>query len=72
MKRIIFLFALLASWVSYAQEEIVLSGDELFGDLRARQIGPALMSGRIIDLESHVGRAIFLRYVTLQIAIVGV
>ncbi|MFM9076583.1 MAG: WD40/YVTN/BNR-like repeat-containing protein, partial [Bacteroidota bacterium] len=26
---------------------------ELFGDLRARHIGPALMSGRITDLELH-------------------
>jgi len=25
----------------------------LFGDLKARQIGPALMSGRIIDMEAH-------------------
>lgn len=33
--------------------EIVLKGKELFGDMRARQIGPALMSGRIIDLEQH-------------------
>ncbi len=30
-----------------------LSGKELFGDLKARQIGPALMSGRITDLEAH-------------------
>ena len=36
-----------------AQDEIVLSGKELFGDLQARQIGPALMSGRINDLEGH-------------------
>ncbi|MEM6830647.1 MAG: hypothetical protein AAF551_09010, partial [Bacteroidota bacterium] len=33
--------------------EIVLKGKELFGDMRARQIGPAIMSGRIIDLEQH-------------------
>ena len=36
-----------------AQEEITLSGKQLFGDLKARQIGPALMSGRFIDLEAH-------------------
>ncbi len=36
-----------------AQEPIVLSGDQLFGDLKARHIGPALMSGRINDLEGH-------------------
>jgi photosystem II stability/assembly factor-like uncharacterized protein len=34
-------------------QEIVLSGEELFGNLKARQIGPALMSGRISDLEGH-------------------
>lgn len=43
---------LLAQFVS-AQEEVVLNGKELFGDLQARQIGPALMSGRITDLEAH-------------------
>ncbi len=31
----------------------VLKGDALFGDMKARQIGPALMSGRINDLEVH-------------------
>ena len=34
-------------------QEIVLKGKELFGNLKARQIGPALMSGRITDIESH-------------------
>ena len=34
-------------------QEIVLKGSELFGDMKARQIGPALMSGRVIDLEAH-------------------
>lgn len=34
-------------------QDIKLKGDELFGDLKARQIGPALMSGRINDLEGH-------------------
>jgi photosystem II stability/assembly factor-like uncharacterized protein len=45
-----------------AQEEIVLKGNELYGDLRARHIGPALMSGRIIDLEAHPrnGRILYL------------
>lgn len=36
-----------------AQEEIALTGKELFGAITARQIGPALMSGRITDLEAH-------------------
>jgi photosystem II stability/assembly factor-like uncharacterized protein len=36
-----------------AQEKIVLKGKELFGDLKARHIGPALMSGRMTDIELH-------------------
>ncbi len=36
-----------------AQEKIILKGKELFGDLKARHIGPALMSGRMTDLELH-------------------
>lgn len=41
-------------WLSLLQaQEITLKGKELFGDLEARHIGPALMSGRIIDLEAH-------------------
>ena len=34
-------------------QEIILKGKELFGNMKARQIGPALMSGRIIDVENH-------------------
>jgi len=34
-------------------QEISLKGKELFGDMTARHIGPALMSGRINDLEMH-------------------
>ncbi|MAU26832.1 MAG: hypothetical protein CMH48_03645 [Muricauda sp.] len=30
-----------------------IKGKELFGDLKARHIGPALMSGRINDMEAH-------------------
>lgn len=36
-----------------AQEQVALQGKELFGDLKARQIGPALMSGRVSDIEGH-------------------
>ena len=54
MRKYFFLFLSLLSYISFAQDnEIVLKGKELFGDMRARQIGPALMSGRIIDLEQH-------------------
>ncbi len=44
---------LFASSTSDAQEKIILKGKELFGDLSARHLGPALMSGRITDLEMH-------------------
>jgi len=56
MKKTILFIALLFGVLPYcsnAQEEITLKGKELFGDLTARQIGPALMSGRINDLENH-------------------
>ena len=39
--------------IPYAQEITVVDGSSIFGDLNARQIGPALMSGRINDLEIH-------------------
>lgn len=38
---------------SYAQEAVVLKGKELFGSMRARHIGPALMSGRLTDIATH-------------------
>ena len=39
--------------MAVSSQEISLKGKELFGDMKARHIGPALMSGRINDLESH-------------------
>ncbi len=45
--------AFLLSFNLFGQEEITLKGKELFGGLQARHIGPALMSGRIIDIENH-------------------
>ncbi len=56
MKKIILLLSLILSVSALALAQnggVALSGDELFGDLRARHIGPALMSGRVIDLEGH-------------------
>lgn len=38
---------------SYAQTTEILSAKGLFGNLSARHIGPALMSGRINDMEVH-------------------
>jgi photosystem II stability/assembly factor-like uncharacterized protein len=37
---------------SFAQESTLNAG-EYFGDLKARHIGPALMSGRVSDVELH-------------------
>lgn len=50
-----FLVALVAFSIQplFAQEAINIKGDALFGSMRARQIGPALMSGRFTDLEGH-------------------
>ena len=45
--------AILSISASYAQDKIILKGKELFGDLEARHIGPALMSGRTTDLALH-------------------
>ncbi len=55
MKKILLSFSafLLTFSGIQAQEEIVLTGKQLFGDLKGRHIGPALMSGRFIDLEAH-------------------
>ncbi|MFM8348701.1 MAG: WD40/YVTN/BNR-like repeat-containing protein, partial [Bacteroidota bacterium] len=54
MKKIFYslVFSLLILSQATAQPSVV-KGKELFGDLRARHIGPALMSGRITDLELH-------------------
>ena len=55
MKKAHLLLGCLVALVSISSwsQEIALKGKELFGDLSARQIGPALMSGRIIDMEAH-------------------
>ena len=53
MKKIFVLaLGLSISFVSAAQDAVT-KGKELFGDMKARHIGPALMSGRITDLELH-------------------
>jgi len=50
---IMFCFLLLFSFNSNGQAEKGIVPGEIFGDLRARHIGPALMSGRINDMETH-------------------
>ncbi|MEQ9403963.1 MAG: hypothetical protein RIM99_10275 [Cyclobacteriaceae bacterium] len=56
MKKIVLIFSFSVFFLigGFAQEtEITLKGKELFGDMSARHIGPAIMSGRINDLENH-------------------
>ncbi len=55
MKKLLCVLLLSTGLVLNAQEkkDITLTGKQLFGALSARQIGPALMSGRITDLELH-------------------
>ena len=54
MKKLALSFLMLgAAIVSNAQQAIPLKGKELFGDIKARHIGPALMSGRVSDIEGH-------------------
>lgn len=53
-KNIFLLLTMIGLTISLqAQEPIVLKGKQLFGSMRARQIGPALMSGRITDIVGH-------------------
>ena len=54
MKKILILICALATLpISLSAQEISLKGKELFGNMNARHIGPALMSGRINDIEMH-------------------
>lgn len=53
MKKSLLFITILFSVLSLNAQEISLKGKELFGDLSARQIGPALMSGRVSDLAMH-------------------
>jgi photosystem II stability/assembly factor-like uncharacterized protein len=53
MKKILFSLAVLLCASAVNAQISVLKGMELFGDLKARHIGPALMSGRVTDIEGH-------------------
>ncbi len=54
-KQLFLLTAILCStfYVNAQENEAVKRGKALFGSMQARHIGPALMSGRINDLETH-------------------
>ncbi len=38
---------------NYSQKKVDLKGAALFGNIQARHLGPAIMSGRVIDIEGH-------------------
>src|SRR5690606_24244254 len=47
-------FLTIVSSLTFVQaQETSLKGKELFGNMKARHIGPALMSGRVNDIENH-------------------
>ncbi|MBT8254700.1 MAG: hypothetical protein KJN68_12070, partial [Bacteroidia bacterium] len=50
---IFFCLAILPFFGEAQQTSSNINAADLFGDLRARHIGPALMSGRINDMETH-------------------
>lgn len=52
MKNLIYTFLLLFI-IRQDTAAQPFKGEELFGAMRARQIGPAVMSGRVTDLEAH-------------------
>ena len=56
MKKLNFILAVASVGffgIGHSQTLDDISGKALFGDLNARHIGPALMSGRINDMEAH-------------------
>lgn len=55
MRRHYFLFALVLFFTTAgrAQEATAFPAGDYLGDMKARHIGPALMSGRITDIEGH-------------------
>jgi photosystem II stability/assembly factor-like uncharacterized protein len=54
MKQIAFFFAFFLWSASLLSQGLsALSASDYLGDMKARHIGPALMSGRISDLEGH-------------------
>lgn len=48
---ILLLLGAMGTLQAQQEQDVELSGKELFGDLKARHIGPALVGGRITDLE---------------------
>jgi photosystem II stability/assembly factor-like uncharacterized protein len=53
MTKHLFGFLILSLPITFFAQEGLTNAGDYFGDLNARQIGPALMSGRISDIELH-------------------
>lgn len=53
LKQLLTICLITVSGLAMSQSLSELTGDDLFGGLRARHIGPALMSGRVSDIEGH-------------------
>jgi len=53
IKKALLLLSVCSFFAANAQTESTLKGKELFGDITARHIGPAIMSGRISDIANH-------------------
>ena len=53
MKHILLILTVACGFSIQAQTIEDLNGKALFGDMEARHIGPALMSGRVSDIEGH-------------------
>ena len=53
MKILSTFFVVGFAFIANAQSIDKLNGDALFGDIKARHLGPALMSGRVSDIEGH-------------------
>ncbi len=53
VKQILVCLGVAMAFSAQAQNEKSLKASDFFGDLKARHIGPALMSGRVSDIEMH-------------------
>jgi photosystem II stability/assembly factor-like uncharacterized protein len=54
MKKLLLILGVISIGSTFAQSYVgSLSSQELFGAIKARHIGPALMSGRVSDIEGH-------------------
>ncbi|MCF8330481.1 MAG: hypothetical protein K9I37_09085, partial [Crocinitomicaceae bacterium] len=52
-KQLVVCLSMLCSFAFLAQTNNLINGADYFGDVKARHIGPALMSGRVSDIENH-------------------